>query len=110
MRDWIVMTASASMPSNCRGIYRNVAVIEIEKAGIVPKMISERARGVRRIVRHYGPQSVGKTDRCAYACAVASAEAMCTKLRDEHAAKLARLHDALSGGAQLTAPDMAMLD
>lgn len=53
------------MPNSCMGRYKNVAVLEVE-AGAAPKMISERSKGVVRIVVHYGPQNVGKTERCAY--------------------------------------------
>ena len=63
--EFIVMTSSAKMPANCWGRYRNVALVEVE-AGTWPKMISAHARGVVRIVEHYGPQFVGKTQRCAY--------------------------------------------
>lgn len=53
--------------------YRNVAVLEVEP-GAAPKMISERARGVVRIIAHYGPQNVGKTKRCAYERTLAKAK------------------------------------
>ncbi len=48
---FVVMNASACMPGSCWGIYGKVAVVEIE-AGVteLPKMISPRARGVKRIV------------------------------------------------------------
>lgn len=68
--------------NSVRGPYRNVAVVEVE-AGAEPKMISTRARGVRRIVRHYGPQSVGKTDRCAYRRTLAEAAELVVKLNAE---------------------------
>lgn len=69
------------MPSKCRGRYLNVAVVDVEywrwpHLGWRPAMISGRARGVVRIVRHYGPQSVGITDKCAYRRTLASAEAL----------------------------------
>jgi hypothetical protein len=47
--EFIVMTASAKMPSSVRAPYMKVAVVEVEK-GVIPKMISERAKGVVRIV------------------------------------------------------------
>lgn len=67
---FIVMTSAAKMPSSCWGTYRNVAVVEIDHAmgeGFVPAYISEHAKGVSRIVRHYGAQHAGRTSRCAYA-------------------------------------------
>ncbi len=47
---FIVMTASAKMPGSVKAPYKRVAVVEVE-AGAAPKMISERARGVVRIVQ-----------------------------------------------------------
>lgn len=72
---FIVMTSSAKMPQSCWGTYRNVAVLEVE-AGASPKMISKRARGVVRIIRHYGPQNVGSTERCAYERTLLDAHAL----------------------------------
>jgi hypothetical protein len=47
MDRYIIMTASAKMPSSCKGTYRRVAVVELEPGFTgVPKMISARARGV----------------------------------------------------------------
>ena len=66
MNKYVVMTSSAHMPSSCWGVYRNVAVVEVAEGCLYPAMISERARGVVRIVRHYGPQNVGKSERCAF--------------------------------------------
>lgn len=61
---FVVMTSSARMPAKCKGRYRNVAVVEIEGPEL-PKMISGKAKGVVRIVKHYGPQYEGRTCRCA---------------------------------------------
>lgn len=78
---YIVMTSSAKMPSSCGGRYRNVAVVELEDGFVgIPTMISTHARGVKRVVRHYGPQSVGKTDRCAYARAFKAAQALADEM------------------------------
>lgn len=62
---FIVMTSSAKMPARCKGIYRRVAVVETDGTAY-PKIISERARGVVRIVTDYGPCYVGSTERCEY--------------------------------------------
>ena len=111
MRDWIVMTSSASMPAKVKSPYRNVAVVEVDDRGVVPKMISERAKGVRRIVWHSGPQSVGKTERCAYRMALAAAQAMAERLRCEHEGMIAHMQARLNGaGPALTDADMSLLD
>jgi hypothetical protein len=66
----IVMTSSAK-PIGKHGTYRNVAVVDVAywlawDRGARPTMISTRAHGVLRIIRHYGRHNVGTTDRCAY--------------------------------------------
>ena len=76
---YIVMTASAKMPSSCKGQYRRVAVVEAEP-GVVPAMISERAKGLVRIVQTWEACSVGKTERSAFARAKAEADAMAARL------------------------------
>jgi hypothetical protein len=77
---YIVMTSSAKMPSSVKHPYRNVAIVEVDDPAIYPAMISEHARNVRRIVRHFGPRATGKTERCAYRVALAEAETMAAKL------------------------------
>lgn len=48
---FIIMTAAACMPGTCWGEYGRIAVVELEPGTTeAPKMISTRARGVRRIV------------------------------------------------------------
>ena len=74
---WIVMTACAAMPQSCKGRYRRVVLVQLNQHfaahGLRPAMISERARGVLRIV-DMGKHNVGVTDRCAYARRLAEAE------------------------------------
>jgi len=65
MTEFIVKTATAKMPTSVKHPYARVAVLEIEH-GAQPKMISDRARGVVRVVRTWEKLSVGKTERCAF--------------------------------------------
>jgi len=78
---FIVMTSSAKMPAKVRAEYRNVALVEVaaDFEG-TPAMISANARGVVRIVRHYGALNVGKTSKSAYARAFAEATAEAGRL------------------------------
>jgi len=83
MSRYIVMTASAKMPASCRGRYSRVAVVETSlPQGEAPKMISDRALGVIRIVEtwerlnHGGPRS-------AYAVALREADALAARLNAE---------------------------
>jgi len=84
MPRFIVMTSSAKMPMSCKGRYGNVAVVELTEeyaaANKVPLLISERARGVARIVWHSGPCNIGSTDRCAFARAMIDAKHDAEKL------------------------------
>lgn len=76
---FIVMVAAAKMPSSCMGQYKRIAIVETDMV-TMPKMISNRANGVVRIVQTWDRLSVGKTKRCAYAVALAEAKVECAKL------------------------------
>ena len=76
---YVIRTSAAHMPNSCKGVYRRVAVLEVED-GVVPKMISPRAKGVRRVVRTWERLNVGSTERCAYRIALAQAEALAAEL------------------------------
>lgn len=81
----IVMTSSAHMPSSCKGRYRNVAIVQLTQEytakGLIPKMISEHARGVLRVVR-CTKHSVGKTEKCSYQRALKQAETDAQRMND----------------------------
>lgn len=76
---YVIRAASAS-GRGLFGSYRRVAVLELEDgfAG-EPAMISERARGVSRLIWDSGPCNVGKTERGAYQVALREAEALAAK-------------------------------
>jgi len=57
-----------------------VAVLEVLAHVNEVKMISDRARGVVRVVETWEARNVGKTDRCAYAIAWNEAQAKADKL------------------------------
>ena len=78
--NYIVQTAAANMPSSCWGTYRRVAVLAVEPGLTHVAMISRRARGVREIVWLADKLNVGKTERCAYAKAMAHAKALAADL------------------------------
>lgn len=56
---FVVLTASAHMPNKVKHPYRRVAVVELTEPGVLPKMISPRARGVRRLVQVWERCHVG---------------------------------------------------
>lgn len=65
---YIVMERCAKMPSSCKAAYRRIAVVQLSQEytakNMLPKMISERARGVLRIARDYAPVPAnGKTPK-----------------------------------------------
>lgn len=80
MSHFIVQTSSAHMPNSCWGIYRNVAVLEVENGLKSVAMISKRARGCVRVVKHFGPQNVGKTDKCGYRRTLKEAQELADRL------------------------------
>lgn len=87
---YIVASSAACMPGSCWGVYRRVAVLEVERGEdgepVSPRMISERARGVVRLVETWEALNVGKVHRrggkgrCAYSRAMVEAEELAAKL------------------------------
>ena len=84
MAKHIVMTSTAKMPNSCWGKYLRHAVVELEPGFEgTPAMISERARGVARIVETWERCHEGKNypaGRCEASRARAEAEAMAADL------------------------------
>lgn len=83
MPRFIVMEASAATPASWKWSggpkgYRKLAVVETD--GTRPKMISERAKGVIRIVRIWDRLYEGKTERSEYARALAEAKELAAEL------------------------------
>jgi len=81
---YLMMIRSAKVSGRARqyGPYKHVAIVEIEPGlDAEPTMISERARGVRRVVRDSGGVwAGGKTDRAAWPQVVADFRAECDHL------------------------------
>ena len=89
---FIVKTSAANMPASCWGRYRRVAVIEVADGVSDVAMISERARGVVRIVETWERCNVGKQQiRCAYSRALAEAREIAANLNAEAAEAAKRL-------------------
>lgn len=81
---YLIQTSSAHMPNSCWGVYRNVAILEVDS--ILRRhvsMISDHARGVVEVYRHLGHHHVGSTARCAYQRALAEAERILDRLEAE---------------------------
>lgn len=85
---FIVQVATAQMPASVRCAYIRVAVLEVEEGLERVAMISERARGCRRVVATWERRCVGRTERSASARAIAEAETMAADLN----ARAARAH------------------
>lgn len=81
MSEFIVVEKTAR---NCGGWggYVKIAVVEIEDGFGAPSMISERARGVIRVVEEWDRCYRGKTDRCAAAIVRRAAEALVERLNN----------------------------
>lgn len=81
MGKFIVMESAARMPSSCWGTYRNVAVVELDEGNFkTPKMISERAKGLKRIVQFWGRLSA-RGKNTAYSRAMEEAKSLCVLRR-----------------------------
>lgn len=80
---YIVQTASACMPSSCWGRYGRVALLLVDPGVKSVKMISEHARGVRKVVQTWERLNIGITDRCAFNRAIDEAEDMAWRLNAE---------------------------
>lgn len=87
---YIVCDSSEKMPSKCWGRYRKVAVVEVERGVQRISMISERAKGVVRIVDEWRRLHVGTTERCAFSVAMGKAEELARRLNEEEQALFAR--------------------
>ena len=92
MSRFIVQSAAACMPASCKyGPYRRVAVLEVEDGVSHVRMISARARGVKRVVRVWERLYVGSSDRCAFAKAYRAAQQRADELNRELANELQTL-------------------
>jgi hypothetical protein len=75
-KPFVVKTSSSRLGNNCYGKYANVAVIETD--GITkPKMISERPKGVIRIIRKETNCNMGTTLRSSFGQACEYAVDLC---------------------------------
>jgi hypothetical protein len=77
---YVVVSKCAKMPRSCGGVYHRVGVVEIIVGSSMPKMLSERAKGVVRVVRTWEKLRGGSTKRCAHERALAEAEALADRL------------------------------
>lgn len=102
---FIVKESAANMPASCWGRYARLAVIEVQPGVDSVSMISERARGVVRIVRTWEKLHAGSTSRCARDRALDEAEELAARLNDterrvvNEVKALARKYEAMEAAA-----------
>lgn len=77
---FVVRISSARMPSSCWGRYEHVAVMEVDWSVKSVHAIDDRPSYVRRIVRYWGRQYVGKTKRSAASIAYEQAKSLAERL------------------------------
>ncbi len=70
---YIIKVSCAKMPSSVKAPYKKIALIEVEHGVQSVKMISARARGVKRIIAVWDRRFSGKTANCAASRAIARA-------------------------------------
>jgi len=80
MPGYIVMTASAQMPTTVRAPYRRVAVCLVADPANPPKFIGRRARGMLEITQTWEALNVGQMKRSAYVRALARAAEVCAEM------------------------------
>jgi hypothetical protein len=85
MKYYILKISAAYMPSSCWGTYARIGLLELDGSGAAPAMISERARGVKRIVKTWEKLHVCRGQcspkrRCAFHRAMLEAEEMLATL------------------------------
>lgn len=83
MRYYKIQSAAANMPSSCWGHYKRIGLLEVDSADADPAMISDRARGVVRVVRTWERLHVGTSERCAFERAWREAETLKAQLEAE---------------------------
>jgi hypothetical protein len=76
------------VPGNGKRPMRKVAVVELTDeyaaSGERPKMISDRAKGVAKIVEVWDRLNVGKTDKCAYRALKEARNSPCDSIQVRH--------------------------
>jgi hypothetical protein len=85
----VVMTKAAHMPNSCWGRYTRVGLVEVDPSKLpagetTPRMLSDRARGVVRVVRTWEKCFDGSSDRCAASRALKAAQKLKAELMAEH--------------------------
>lgn len=89
------------MPASCRGRYRRIGLLEVEDGVEFVAMISERARGVLRIVKTWEKLSVGRTMKSAYGRALAEATRLADALNLPRPWTLAQYRAALEAQVEI---------
>lgn len=71
---YVILTSQAKMPSSCWGKYGRVAILEIKEGMKAPRIITDRAKSVIRIVRTWENRFCGKTNKSAFYKALEEAQ------------------------------------
>jgi uncharacterized protein with GYD domain len=76
MTHYVVKVSSCKMPTSIQGIYRRIAVMEVDDSVTMPAKIDIRSKGVVRIVETWERLHVGKTEKSAFHKALADATSL----------------------------------
>ena len=79
---------STDTPRGGYGSYHKIGLVEVEPGTTHVSMISERAKGVIRVVETWPGLYRGKTDACAFSVALEEARLLCDKLNEEETARV----------------------
>lgn len=79
---YMIVVKAAHMPSSCWGRYVRVGVVELEPGFEgYPKMLSERAKGVKRVIQTWEKCHSGTSNRDAHSRAIREAEELIEHLQ-----------------------------
>ena len=78
-----MLKISTDTPRGGYGNYAKIGLLEVEPGTTHVSMISERAKGVIRVVETWPGLFRGKTDACAFSVALEEAKILCDRLNDE---------------------------
>lgn len=82
MVEYVVKASAAKMPNTCKGIYKRIGLMKVEK-GVTPTMISTHSKGVIEVVETWEKLNVGKTEKCAFAKALKEANVKAKELNSK---------------------------
>ena len=83
-----MLKISTDTPRGGYGNYAKIGLLEVEPGTTHVSMISDRAKGVIRVVATWPGLYRGKTDACAFSVALEEARLLCDRLNEEEVTRV----------------------